>query len=242
MTLISDMDKFVVFDTETTGVDRENDRIVTAYVGLMNRDGTLLGSRSWLIDPGIEIPEGAAAVHGISTERARAEGVQPSVAIPEIVALLQGRIARGTPIVAYNINYDTTILDRDSRRNGGPGLDVSQMLAVDPLVIDKAIDKYRKGKRTLVVTSEFYGVDLVGAHDAEADAVATGRLAWAVLSRLPAGTTMAQLNDDQIRWAAEQAASFQSYLRSDRNPKGAEPDAVIDGRWPIAEFVDSLAA
>ena len=252
MTLISEIEKFVVFDTETTGVDRENDRIVTAYAGLMDRSGNLLGSRSWIIDPGIEIPEGAAAVHGITTERARAEGADPRVAVQQIVDLLEGRIARGTPIVAYNLPYDAVILDRDSRRNGGLGFDSTGMLAIDPYVIDKAVDKWRKGKRTLEVTSAHYGVPLLGAHDAEADAVATGRVAWAVMSLIPAWaarycepgslTTVEELMAEQVKWAREQGTSFQSYLRSDKNPKGADPTAVIDYRWPLPAFGEELAA
>lgn len=59
-----------VFDLETTGVDVTSARIVTAFVGVLSVDGTLISSRSWLADPGVEIPAGAAAIHGITTERA----------------------------------------------------------------------------------------------------------------------------------------------------------------------------
>lgn len=246
MTLIADLNKFVVFDLETTGIDRESDRIVTAYAGLMDRSGALLGSRSWVVDPGIEIPQGATDVHGYSTERARAEGMKPEVAVREIAELLEGRIARGTPIVAYNGSYDFTMLDREDRRHGGPGFRSEGMLAIDPYVIDKGIDKYRRGKRKLEVTAEFYGVPLIGAHDAEADAVATGGVAWAVLNLVhawaakhkPAGalTTVEELMVEQVRWAADQAAGLQAYFRSDKNPNGADPEIVIDGRWPVALF------
>ena len=60
------------FDTETTGVDVDNDRIVTA--ALVRRDATGTHVRSWLIDPGVDIPEAAAAIHGVSTEHAREHG------------------------------------------------------------------------------------------------------------------------------------------------------------------------
>ena len=61
-----------MFDLETTGVDVTTDRIVTAHVGLLGPDGVALRSQSWLADPGVEIPEGATAVHGITTAHARA--------------------------------------------------------------------------------------------------------------------------------------------------------------------------
>jgi DNA polymerase III epsilon subunit-like protein len=65
--------RLAAFDIETTGTDPESDRIVTAAISLVGAE--LPGEHhAWLIDPGIEIPAGAAAVHGITTERARAEG------------------------------------------------------------------------------------------------------------------------------------------------------------------------
>ena len=67
------------FDTKTTGVDPLKDHLVTAAVvsrGSLGADGARgQDVRTWLADPGVEIPEAAAAVHGITTERARTEGV-----------------------------------------------------------------------------------------------------------------------------------------------------------------------
>ena len=60
------------FDVESTGVDVFTDRIVTATV-VKIEGGQLADQRSWLVDPGISIPEAATKVHGITTERARAE-------------------------------------------------------------------------------------------------------------------------------------------------------------------------
>ncbi len=66
------------FDTETTGVDPSGDRLVTAALvwrAEPQADGVRPQSvTTWLADPGVEIPEAAAAVHGVTTERARAEG------------------------------------------------------------------------------------------------------------------------------------------------------------------------
>jgi DNA polymerase-3 subunit epsilon len=100
---------------------------------------------------------------------------------------------------------------------------------IDPLIIDGRIDKYRKGRRTLTATAEVYGVSLEGAHDAEADAVATGGVCWAVLDRLPnQDWTPATLHEHQRVWAEERAAGFQEYLRRTK-----DPTAVIDGGWPV---------
>ena len=83
-----------VFDLETTGIDVATSRIVSAHVGLLNADGELVEQRSWLADPGVEIPAGAAAVHGITTERARAEGRPAAEVVGEILAALSDLFSR----------------------------------------------------------------------------------------------------------------------------------------------------
>ena len=218
-----------VFDLETTGVDVETARIVTAHVGLLNRDGQLVRHRDWLLDPGVEIPAGATAVHGITTARARADGMPAAEAVAQIVSALAGLFAAGTPVVAYNAPYDFTLLDREARRNGVAPLR-SPGPIVDPLVIDKYVDKYRRGKRTLTVTAGHYGVALTEAHEAGADAVAAGRLAQA-LARLHAdalAVEAVELHRRQVDWCREQAADFQEYMRRERDPQ-----FTTSGVWPL---------
>ena len=45
--------RIAVFDLETTGIDVENDRIVTAFVGLIDGEGTIERGTDWLADPGV---------------------------------------------------------------------------------------------------------------------------------------------------------------------------------------------
>lgn len=217
-----------VFDLETTGVDVETARIVTAHVGVLDAAGELRERNDWLLDPGVEIPAGASAVHGISTERARAEGGPAAAGVSEIVDRLRELLARGIPIVAYNAPYDLTVLNRESLRHNIVPLSAPAPV-IDPLVIDKAVDRYRKGKRTLEVTSEFYGVALEDAHDASADAVAAGRVAQAIATRWAAQLpeTAAALHEQQAVWAREQAASFQEYMR-----RVKDPSFTASGAWP----------
>ena len=74
-------DPWMGFDTETTGVRALKDRLVTAALvlridGASYRSGVSAPDQvaTWLTDPGIEIPEQATAVHGITTEQARRDG------------------------------------------------------------------------------------------------------------------------------------------------------------------------
>ncbi len=173
-----------VFDLETTGVDTETARIVSACIALLDAAGQPVARWDWLLDPGIEIPEGASAVHGITTERARAEGRPAGIGIAEIAQTLRVLFAQDIPVAVYNAPYDLTLLDRECRRHGIDPI-AEPAPVVDPLVIDKAVDRYRKGKRTLAVTAELYGVALDDAHDAGADAIAAGRVAQALARAYP---------------------------------------------------------
>jgi DNA polymerase-3 subunit epsilon len=218
-----------VFDLETTGIDVESSRVVSAHVGLLDESGAVIERRDWLVDPGVEIPAGATAVHGISTERARASGMPASQAIAEIVSELGILFRRGTPVVAYNAPYDFTLLHREALRHGVPPLDTPGPI-IDPLVIDKAVDKYRRGKRTLAMTALFYGVDLTDAHDAGADAIAAGRVAQA-LARVHTealALSAAELHTRQVSWCQEQAEDFQAYMRRERDPM-----FTTSGMWPV---------
>jgi DNA polymerase-3 subunit epsilon len=221
-------DRLGVFDLETTGVDVDTSRIVSACIAVLDQD--------WLADPGIEIPEGASAVHGITTERARAEGRPATVVIAEIAQTLRVLFDSGIPVTVYNAPYDLTLLDRECRRHGLSALD-GAMPVIDPLVIDKAVDRYRKGKRTLEVTAELYEVPLDDAHDAGADAIAAGRVALALLRRYPDDLDIGlpDLHGRQEVWHAEQAASFQDYLRSKRG----DDSYVADPSWPLKPVGDT---
>lgn len=217
-----------VFDLETTGIDVDTARIVSAYVGVIDTDGQAKGVE-WLADPGIEIPAGASAVHGITTERARAEGRPPAEVVAEIIEVLRALLAQGVPITIYNAPYDLTLLAREAAR-----YDIAPLQSpgpiIDPLVIDKAVDRFRKGKRTLESAAEFYGVELTDAHDATADAVAAGLVARAILAKHAAdlGDDLAVLHSRQADWCASQAASFQEYMRRTKDPGFA-----AEGGWPV---------
>lgn len=218
-----------VFDLETTGVDVRTARIVTACVAQLDASGAIVSRRDWLADPGVEIPAGAAAVHGISTERARAEGRPAVEVVAEIVDELRTVLGRGTPLVVYNAPYDLTLLAVEAARHGVAPL-VDPAPVVDPLVIDKAVDRYRKGKRTLEAAAAHYGVALDGAHDAGVDAIAAGLVARAIAEQhaaaLPA--TFDELQTAQAAWHDQQADSFEDYMRTQR-----DHTFTADRGWPV---------
>lgn len=224
-------DRLAAFDIESTGISPETDRIVTATVSVVG-GGLPTDSTSWLADPGVEIPEGAARVHGITTEQARAEGRPAQDVVREIIDTLAEQQAAGVPIVAYNARYDLTMLDREARRHGlVPLIDrPGDLLVVDPFVIDKQVDTYRKGRRKLTDICQIYNVVLSedDAHAADADAIAAARVAWRMGERFEElRVGIRELHASQIIWAADQAASLEEFFRSQGKMETCERE------WPV---------
>lgn len=239
------------FDLETTGVEVEEDRIVTG-TWLTGSAAGLESCTNWLVNPGVEISEGAAKVHGITNEYAREHGRPPAEAVVEIAdKLIDAWVAR-EPVVIYNAPFDLTMFDREMRRHGlAAGLlanvvdadsEVCPPLVVDPLVIDKRLEKYVKGKggRRLVNTCARYGIVLTDeeAHTSQGDTTAAWRLAWKMAHRMPvSGMSLVELQEAQRDWHATQARDFARYLGKGGKTEDAERVAAEAGQWPMRPLV-----
>jgi DNA polymerase III subunit epsilon len=171
------------FDFETTGVDRFND-VPVSYALVRVVAGDLVSTSSGLVDPGREIPAEAMEVHGISTERARAEGISLREAIELVSEAVISAGERGVPLVGMKLDFDLTILDR-----------------------------FRKGRRTLGALCAHYGVDIGHAHDACADAVASARVLCALAARFKDldEADPHVLHQAQIGWHREWAESYDEW-------------------------------
>jgi DNA polymerase-3 subunit epsilon len=218
------------FDSETSSRDPGTAFLVSA--ALVDRDGK---GHTWLVDPGPrEIPADAVAIHGISTERARAEGRAAVECLEEIAEALVGHLSAGLGLVVFNAPYDLQVLSGELERHGLVSLrerlkgQVSPI--VDPLVIDRGVEPYRRGKRNLGAMSEYYGVDLTDAHTASADASAALAVAEEIGARHPniAALSLAELHQRQVDWALSFARGRQEWL--DRGKPGH--GTVVDGTWP----------
>ncbi|MFF4959803.1 3'-5' exonuclease [Streptomyces sp. NPDC001222] len=230
------------FDTETTGVDVETDRIVSAAVAVQDAPGTRPRVCRWLVNPGVPVPAEATAVHGLTEEHLQRNGRWPSPVMEEIARELGEQAALGRPLVVMNAPFDLTLLDRELRRHRASSLDrwfASQPLCVlDPRVLDKHLDRYRKGRRTLIDLCAHYGVVLEGAHDAAADALAAlevvralGRRYASRLERL----TPVELHTLQTGWHAAQARGLQAWFARSGS------DEVVDPAWPLRPGLPAAA-
>ena len=229
------------FDTETTGVNPSQDRLVTAAL-IRRTERTIGGDRqqsvtTWLADPGVEIPEAASAVHGVTTERARAEGRPVAEVLAEVSDLLVTAMAVGTPVVAFNASYDLTLMEAELARHGLPtmrsrlGRELGPI--ADPLVLDRAVDRYRKGKRRLGDLCEVYGVQVDEAlHTAEVDVIATLDVLEAMAIAHPQVSELGpeQLVAFQARAHRTWAESFNEWLAR-KNPSRTPAQTA----WPLPD-------
>lgn len=228
------------FDTETTGVDVDNDRIVTA--ALVRRDGTGTRVTTWLIDPGVEIPAEAAAIHGITTEHAREHGRPPREALEEIAVELTRALRTRVPVVAYNASFDLRLLDAELRRHHLPTLPdrlhQEARPVIDPLVLDRAEDRYRRGKRKLGDLCGFYRVIESGSlHSADVDVVATLDVLERILGRFPhlAELDLDALHEYQVTAHRAWAEGFNAW-RAEQGLDGPGAELV----WPTREPAGTL--
>jgi DNA polymerase-3 subunit epsilon len=230
------MGEMLAFDFETTGVDRFND-VPVSYALVTVVAGERVSTSSGLVDPGRDIPTGATEVHGITTERARAEGMPLGEAIELVTDAVISASRRGVPLVGMKLDYDLTILDTQSRRLCGGGLFERGWCGpvLDAVVLDRHHDRFRKGSRTLGALCAHYGVGIENAHDAVADAMASAEVLVALAARFEelAETEPSALHEAQIGWHREWAESYDSW----RIGRGMTPMDQRDFIWPVAPAV-----
>ncbi len=224
----------VGFDLETTGPDPETARIVTACV-VREVPGQRPTVATWLADPGVDIPEGATAVHGITTEHAQQHGQSALDVVAQLLAVLGGNLSDAQPLVAFNAAFDFTVLDREARRHGRRPLAPEPV--IDPFVLDKQADRFRRGSRKLVDVATHYGVQLDAAHTADADALAAVHVAREIGRRHQPPADARVLHLGQIHWRREQCESLQDYLRRTK-----DQPAVVDPTWPVHPYRHEAAA
>ena len=178
-------------DIESTGVNVETARTVEICLSLIV-PGRPTDVRHAIVNPGVEIPQEAIDVHGITNELARAKGRAPAEALDLFLGDVALAIRSGMPLVIMNAPYDLTVLDRDARRHDVPTLsdrlDGEIAPVLDPLVLDKRCIKYRRrvsdtqGARQLKTLCQVYGVpwDDEQAHGAAYDALQAARVVWRI--------------------------------------------------------------
>lgn len=217
---------YCAWDAETSGIEVHEDRIVQWFMATADKDGNLLEKWQFFINPGVPIAEEAIAVHGLTNEWLAENGRDPKEALNEIRLTFLENI--DLIHVAFNMNFDLSILDAEFKRHGitdsfGEYMRDKARL-VDAIVIDRHEDKWRKGKRTLAAQADHYGVEYNAneLHDASVDVALTAKVTVKVLEKFGIPTTQ-----EQADWYSRWAGGLQEYLRR------TDANATVDGNWPL---------
>ena len=175
--------EFVVFDVETTSMKPENGYIVD-LAALRVRDGQVVDRFESLVNPGRPIV--GHQVHGISTEHAHTNGRPLAEVVDELRTMLEMEWAAGVPVLGHNVAYDLTVLACECERFNMRRFTIAGPV-IDSIVLDRAVEPYRRGKRNLTTPCQVYGITLseADAHTSDADALASARLAWKIAKRYP---------------------------------------------------------
>lgn len=164
----------VFFDLETTGTNITSDRIVEISYHKVSPNGRE-ETKTMRVNPGIPIPKSASDIHGITD--ADVAGCPPFKAVAKEIV----RDIEGCDLAGYNSNrFDIPLLAEELLR-AEVDVDLMKRKFVDVQVIFHKMEA-----RTLSAAYKFYcDKDLVGAHGAEADTLATYEVLMAQLDRYP---------------------------------------------------------
>lgn len=162
----------VFFDLETTGVSVATDRIVELSILKLHPDGKK-EVKTRRVNPQMPIPKEASEIHGIYDEDVKDEPTFKSIA--KSLAQFIGN----SDLAGYNSNkFDVPLLVEEFLRVG-VDFDIDNRSLVDVQNIFHKMEQ-----RTLVAAYKFYcDKDLVGAHSAEADNIATFEVLEAQLEK-----------------------------------------------------------
>ena len=150
------------FDLETTGINVGKDKIVEICILKVQKDGSE-ECKTWRVNPGIPIPKESSDVHGITDDMVKDCPTFAELAV-EIYNFLKDADLSG-----YNSNrFDLPLLAEEFLR-ADIDFDMKNRRSIDVQSVF-----FKMEPRTLTAAYRFYcNKELVNAHSAEADTVAT---------------------------------------------------------------------
>jgi DNA polymerase III epsilon subunit-like protein len=202
---------YLFFDTETTGLPKNWRASVTdsgnwphivqiAWV-LFDNAGTQLGFRDHIIKPeGYTIPESAAAIHGISTEKALKEG-RPAA---EVLKEFSTAVREAARLVAHNLDFDEKMVRVELLRRGMP--DVLQTMPVPKLCTMKSSTAYcgipgpygSKWPKLSELHIKLFGADFEDQHNAASDVLCCAKCFFELRRRAVIQDSLVPMPIDRI--------------------------------------------
>jgi len=203
----------VVFDTETTGLDKDMESEVVEWAAVRFENGKCVRKMSRRCNPGVPIGPQATKVHGITDADV---ATKPTLYMTLLELVATGMLEGAYPL-AYNAPFDYSMLHRTlpfEVWRQGAGWDVPlfdpQCVWLDPLVWGRRFDS--KWQNKLGQACKRHGITLENAHEAEADCIAAGQLFYAyTLGKLGPETKLGDAVGEQTVYAHEGRKALEAY-------------------------------
>lgn len=238
--------KIVTFDCETSGIDTENDRILTCFIRAKDGDKVVF-EREWIIDPGVEIPKEASDIHGMTTEWIREHGRKDvEQAVDEIRVRLEQYAYSGYVVCGFNHSFDLAMLGQEVGRHlGYTFLTEEGVRYLDPCIFSRYLDKYKKGGHQLITVARRNGIKIEEdrLHSADYDVEVTEKLvpimlnrAWKELPDVRGDLTpdqfVTRLQDWQAIAKSTWAHDLTEYFRKQGKTEGDGSPIQVSGAFP----------
>ncbi|WP_074381197.1 DNA polymerase III subunit epsilon [Bartonella doshiae] len=140
----------IIFDTETTGLDKERDRIIEiGCVEMVDRYLTGRQFHVYLNPQGVIIPDEVVAIHGLTNERLKNEKSFSDI-VDEFLEFIDG-----ATMIAHNASFDIGFLNAELGRANKPLISVDNIL--DTLAMARR--KFPMGPNSLDVLCKRFGID-----------------------------------------------------------------------------------
>lgn len=169
--------RVVVFDTETTGLDRLDQVVQIAAAEYVN--GTRTRTLNLFVRPTCPVSPGAEAVHHISQEFLDEHGLDPREALRQFFAF----VGEDALLVGHNVRFDLGMLRNECREFGYPATPEA-FFSCDTVALARrfvpGLPHYR-----LCTLIEALGLDGRNSHDALDDTLACGELFFDLVRRIP---------------------------------------------------------
>ncbi|QTQ12081.1 3'-5' exonuclease [Treponema parvum] len=158
--LLEDGAVLTAFDTETTGITCETDKIIEIGAVKFDIDG-VLDTYHTLVDPLSDIPEDVTNVNHITNEMVKGSPPVGKV-LPDFLRFIDNSI-----LVAHNANFDLNFMNTELLRNGMKPL---KNKTIDTLELARwAYPKL--GKYALQFLAKTFSINVENAHRADDDAL-----------------------------------------------------------------------
>lgn len=140
----------IIFDTETTGLDSREDRIIEiGGIELVNRFPTGRTFHVYINPQGRSVHPDALAVHGISNERLANEKPFPAIA-EDFMAFIEG-----ANLIAHNAGFDMGFINAEFARLGQPPIGLERV--IDTLALARR--RHPMGPNSLDALCRRYGIN-----------------------------------------------------------------------------------